>query len=57
MDWIKTPSSNKEDTTKAHWHKDMDLEAIPRWCASTNPCTLLRYYGVKPQNGMGNKEY
>jgi hypothetical protein len=24
------PSSNKEDTTRVHWHGDVDLEAIPR---------------------------
>jgi len=23
------PSSNKEDTTWAHWHGDVDLEAVP----------------------------
>jgi hypothetical protein len=37
----QNPSSNKEDTTQAHWHGDVDLEAIPRWHAFAYFCTLL----------------
>ncbi len=37
----QNPSSNGEDTTRAHWHGDVDLEAIPRWHASAYFCTLL----------------
>ncbi len=29
----QNPSSNEEDTTKACWHGDVDLEAVPRWHA------------------------
>ncbi len=27
----QNPSSKKEDTTKAHWHGDVDFEALPSW--------------------------
>jgi hypothetical protein len=37
----QNPSSNEEDTIRAHWHGDVDLEAIPRWDASIYLCTLL----------------
>lgn len=26
----KNPSTNKEDTTKAHWHGDINLDTIPK---------------------------
>jgi len=39
LNW--NPSSNEEDTTRAQWHGDMDLEAISKWHVSTYLCTLL----------------
>ncbi len=41
----QNPSSNKEDTIKARWHGDVDLEVVPRWHASTYYCTLLGCFG------------
>jgi hypothetical protein len=41
----QNPSSNKEDTVKARWHGDVDLEVVPRWHASTYYCTLLGCFG------------
>jgi hypothetical protein len=35
------PSSNEEDTTRASWHGDVDLEVIPGWHAFAYLCTLL----------------
>ncbi len=48
----RNPSSNEEDNTKACWHGDVDLEAIPRWHASTYLCTLLGCYGDVPHTSM-----
>jgi hypothetical protein len=31
LNW--NPSSNKVDITRAHCHRSMDLETIPRWHA------------------------
>jgi len=39
LNW--NPSSNEEDTTGAHWHGDVDLEAIPGWHAFIYMCALL----------------
>ncbi len=35
------PSSSKEDTIKAQWHGDMDLEVLPRWHTFAYLCILL----------------
>jgi hypothetical protein len=37
----RNPNSNEEDTTKAHWHGDVDLEAILKCNAFAYLCTLL----------------
>jgi hypothetical protein len=37
----QNPSSSKEDTTKARWHGDVDLEVVPRWHAYAYMCTIL----------------
>ncbi len=34
-------SSNEKDTTRAHWHGDVDLEVILGWHAFTYLCTKL----------------
>ncbi len=41
----QNPSSNKEDTTWACRHGDVDLEIVPGWHASTYICTLLGCFG------------
>jgi hypothetical protein len=48
----RNPSSNKEDTIGAHWHGDVDLEAIPRWHASIYLCTLLGCFKDVPQTSV-----
>ncbi len=48
----RNPSFNEEDTTKARWHGDVDLDVIPRWYASAYLCTLLGCYGDVPQTNM-----
>ncbi len=48
----QNPSSNEEDTTRAYWHGDVDLEAIPRCHASTYLCTLLGCSGDVPQTSV-----
>ncbi len=40
----RNPSSNEEDTTRAHWHGDVVLEIIPRWHVYAYLCTLLGCY-------------
>jgi hypothetical protein len=35
------PSSSKEDTIKAQWHGDMDLEVLLGWHMFAYLCTLL----------------
>jgi hypothetical protein len=42
------PSSCEEDTIGAMWHGKVDLEAMPRWHASTYLCTLLGCFGDVP---------
>jgi hypothetical protein len=37
----QNPNSNEEDTIGAHWHGDVDLEAIPRWHAYAYLYTIL----------------
>ncbi len=34
-------SFNKEDTIRARWHGDVDLETLSRWHAYAYLCTLL----------------
>ncbi len=36
------------------WHGKVDLEAMPRWHASTYLCTLLGCFGDVPQGNTGN---
>jgi hypothetical protein len=50
----RNPSSNEEDTTKARWHGDVDLEAVLGWHGSTYLCTLLGCYGDVPQTNVNN---
>jgi hypothetical protein len=50
----QNPSSNEEDITSVRWHGKVDLEAIPRWDASTYVCTLLGYFGDVPQGNTGS---
>jgi hypothetical protein len=44
----QNPSSNEADTTRVHWHGDVDLKAIPRWHAYVYICTLLGCYRDVP---------
>ncbi len=37
-------SNNKLDTTRAHWHGDVDLEVVLGWHAFAYLCTLLGCY-------------
>ncbi len=48
----RNPSSNEEDTIGAHWHGDVDLEAVPGWHASAYLCTLLGCFGDVPQTDL-----
>jgi hypothetical protein len=48
-------STGKEDTTWAHWHEDIDLEATPRiWHAFAYLRTMLGHSRNVPQSGMDN---
>ncbi len=55
LNW--NPSSNEEDTTKAQWHGDMDLEAISRRHVSTHMCILLGCSKDVPQARLGSGDY
>jgi len=50
----QNPSSNKENTTGALWHDDVDLETIPEWHASAYLCTLLGCFGDLPQTSVND---
>jgi hypothetical protein len=50
----QNPSSNKEDTTGALWHDDVDLEIIPGWHASAYLCTLLGCFGDVLQTSVND---
>jgi hypothetical protein len=42
----------EENTIKARWHGDVDLEVVPRWHAFAYLCTLLGCYGDVPQTNV-----
>ncbi len=50
MSW--NPSSNEEDTNRACWHGDVDLEVVPRWHFFAYLCTLSGCYGDVPYISM-----
>ncbi len=50
----RNPSSNEEDTTRACWHGNVDLEVILRWHAFAYLCSLLGCYGDVLQTSMGD---
>ncbi len=52
LNW--NPSSNEEDTIRAKWHWEVDLEAILGWHASSYLCTLLGCFGDVPQGNTSN---
>ncbi len=45
----RNPSSNKENTTRACWHGDVDFEAVLGWHVFAYLCTLLGCFGDVPQ--------
>jgi len=47
---------NEKDTTKVHYHGDVDLEVVPRWHASNYLCVLLGYCKDVLHNNMGDLE-
>jgi hypothetical protein len=48
------PSFNEEDTIRACWHGDGDLEVILGWHAFAYLCTLLGLYRDVPQTSMND---
>ncbi len=46
-------NANEKDTTKVHYHGDIDLEVVPRWHASSYLCVLLGYSKDVLHNNMG----
>jgi len=48
----RNPSSNEENTTRACWRGDVNLETVPRWHAFAYLCILLGCFGDVPHNNM-----
>jgi hypothetical protein len=48
----QNPSSNEEDTIRARWHGDVDLEVVLGWHAFAYFCTLLGCFGDVPHTSM-----
>jgi hypothetical protein len=52
----QNPSSNEEDTIRAHWHGSVDLEVILGWHASIYLCTLLGCSKDVPQTNVDDED-